>query len=103
MRLETHNGAPIVNPDERKIDEVVMGLTSDDAFAVLSRDDMNYMQVAGSKSEGFTLEYQSGGTDKHFVAANGPYSAEQVSKALRLYAASDPRWQTDYPWEPMPL
>ena len=103
MQLETHSGRPIKNPDERQIDAAIQGLTSDDAFAILSRDDMNYMQAGGTVSEGFQLEYQSGGTDKHFAAANGPHSADQVSRAFRLYAVSDPKWQTDFAWEPMSL
>lgn len=103
MRLETHVGKPIDNPDEGQIARAIANLTSDDAFAILSRDQMHYMQVAGTVADGFTLEYQSGGTDRHFVAGGGPHSEEQVMKAFQLYAVCDPRWQTEFAWEPMAL
>lgn len=101
MRLETQDSRPIDDPDDRQIEAAVRGMTGDDSFAILAYDVMHYMQAAGTVAEGFTLEYQSGGTDRHFVAADGPHTADRVAKAFRLYNVGDLRWQSDFEWEPM--
>ncbi|HPF39471.1 MAG TPA: hypothetical protein P5081_24960 [Phycisphaerae bacterium] len=99
MRMETHDGKAISNPDERQIDAAVEAMTGGDAFLILSRDEMNYMQAAGDVVGGFVLEYQEGDTDDHFAAADGPHSTERVSKALRQYALGDTAWRTAFQWE----
>lgn len=103
MRLERHEGGPIDSPTERQIAEVIGAMKGDDAFVILSRDEMNYMQAAGDVIRGFVLEYQAGNTDRHFLAAGGPHSSDRVSKAFRNYALNDPQWETDFKWEPLDL
>ena len=103
MRLETQDGRRIDNPDERQIDEAIRAMEADDAFVILSRDEMTYIQASGDVSAGFVLEYQAGDIDRHFSAAAGPHSADRVSKAFRQYALGDPGWESDFQWEPLEI
>lgn len=103
MRLETSNGATVTNPDERRIDEALQNLAGDDAFAILSKDEMTYIQAAGTSADGFVLEYQDGDTDRHFIASGGPHSLDRASKAFRQYAVADLQWRNDFQWEQQEL
>jgi len=99
MKLETSTGGSILNPDPGQIEETLTQLEGDEAFAILSKDELTYIQVAGTAADGFVVEYQDGDTDKHFVAAAGPHKLDRVLRAFNHYAVGDAQWRHEFQWE----
>ena len=69
-----------------------------DSFAILSRDEMTYIQTSGGKATGFVLEYQAGSPDQHFHSAETDLDLEAVTRAFERYAADDPSWRSVATW-----
>ncbi len=70
-----------------------------DSFAILSRDELTYLQAGGGPSEGFLLEYQEGSLDQHYRSSEESLSLSTVTSAFRLYAAEDPSWRSGVTWK----
>jgi hypothetical protein len=101
MRLEIEGCAAQENPGDQAIAEGLASLTGKGAeFAILSRDQMTYVQVWGSGAKGFDLEYQDGSRDKHYRCAQ-EVSLAAVTKIYCAYARGDGSWRAGHKWEPM--
>ena len=94
MKLELENAPAVVNPDA---DAITSSLATVRGFAILSRDEMTYIQTSGSARAGFVLEYQDGDTDRHYRCPD-ELSLEQVSQAFRSYAQGTDSWKTSLRW-----
>ncbi len=95
------NGDPLDSTvDDGLIMRSIYSLTGEgDSFAILSKDDMTYIQTAGGPNSGFILEYQDGSLDKHFTCTNQNLTAAQVVNAFQSYTKQDGRWQQEFEWE----
>ncbi len=99
MNLETGTGRQLADPSASQIAEELAALSSGgDSFAVLSRDELTYIQAAGARSEGFILEYQAGSIDQHYRSTDSNLPLSTVTDAFQLYAAEDSSWQSRTTW-----
>ena len=83
----------IITEDAQAIDviEALDRLTSDgDSFAILSQNDMTYIQTSGDLELGFILEYQNGSTAEHY----GCYQDLQLDTVMS-YLNDDGRWRRE--------
>ena len=94
MNLELENRPAVRNPDAAAIGKSLAGVQG---FAILSKDEMTYIQASGSAKDGFWLEYQEGDTEQHYHCL-GRLSLEQATKAFVSYAQADEYWRTSVPW-----
>jgi len=99
MKLETENAGSVRDPSEA---DIVNKLSKLDGYAILSQDELTYIQTSGTLAEGFVLEYQEGDAAKHF-AVRERLSMEQVTAAFIAYAKNEPTWRTAFPWEKQDL
>lgn len=95
MKLELESAPTVMNPDA---DAIVASLASVRGFAILSRDQITYIQTSGSAREGFILEYQDGDTDLHYRCPD-ELSLEQVTRAFVSYAQGMDSWKTSLRWD----
>ncbi len=95
MKLELENAPAVTNPDE---DTIRTSLACVDGFAILSRDEMTYIQTFGSAEDGFSLEYQEGDTDSHYRCTDD-LSFGQVTQAFLSYAKGTGSWKTALQWQ----
>ncbi len=70
----------------------------DNIIAILSRDDLTYIQTTGTRAEGFILEYQENSTEEHYASPER-LTLEQVSRAFVAYATGDPSWLMASRWK----
>ncbi len=62
---------PIENPDKSDIIKGIKDLGNTmDEFAILAKTDLTYIQTSGNRNDGYTVEYQDGSIDKHFIATD---------------------------------
>lgn len=69
-------------------------------FAILTLDDLSFMQVAGGTG-GLVLEYRDSQTDEHFVVKGESLSAEDVIAAFESFAGGDGAYKEAAAWEPL--
>jgi hypothetical protein len=104
MQLELGTGQIVKDPSLDQIAAALKALPGgDDSFAILSRDEMTYMQTTGSAAGGFELEYQAGSTREHYMCTNRQVSLDVTIRVFQLYAQRDVRWLSEVAWEPEPL
>lgn len=100
MKLETETGGTIKNPSSAQIEDALRKLAdSGGGFAILSQDEMTYLQAAGNREDGFVVEYQDGDVDAHYAATQASAPLGDVEKAFRLYAMGDAGWKTMFEWQ----
>jgi len=64
-----------------------------DPFVILGgSDEQRYMQTLWTP-EGFILEFQEGGIDRHYRCARRDFTADEVSLALGQYLAWNGQWR----------
>lgn len=100
MKLEVGNGPAITSPTTAQIlDALAALLGGSDSFAILASGDQDYVQVMGSASEGFALEYRAGGDSEHYQATRS-MPLDVVQDVFECYARNDPTWRSRVLWEP---
>ncbi len=70
-----------------------------DDYAVLSQNDLTYLQAAVSDEGEFILEYQVGSIKEHYIADRTDISEEEVLRAFLSYLAGDNEWKDAYNWD----
>lgn len=95
VRLETENGGTFQDPTDV---EIIAALSQLDGYAILSHNEMTYMQAAGTSQYSFVLEYQEGDTQEHFVCPDR-LSLNDTTTAFIAYARENPRWRSAFRWE----
>jgi hypothetical protein len=100
VKLEPGTGRSIEDPSASQIASELAALAGGvDSFAILSHDELTYIQTAGGPSEGLILEYQQGSTDQHFRSARNDLPISTVTRAFQLYAEHDSSWRSVAAWE----
>jgi hypothetical protein len=59
---------------------------------------MTYIQVAGSSSDSFVVEYQESSVGNHFRSERTDYSLEEICGILESFLANDNSWQISDQW-----
>ena len=99
MRLELEDGTVFEQPSEDDIDQALDTLVrNDNSYAILSQDEMTYIQTSASPDADYDLEYQAGETEHHYRVSE-PVPYYKVVAAFKRYAKNDPAWKTEYKWE----
>lgn len=100
MKLEFESRLNIKNPTP---DQILKGIQDLDgktnSFAILSKNENTYVQVAGDFNEGFVLEYQNGSVDEHFVSSNKKLPGYDVVKIFTAFSQGDVNWFSEYQWD----
>lgn len=99
MKLETEHGGQSTISSAA---EITQRLTQLDGFAILGPDDYTYIQASGSLEEPYTLEYQEGSLDRHFVSET-PVDEATMIRAFVNYFQQNPEWKSSFVWEIMDL
>lgn len=100
MQLEIGTGLRIDDPSASQIAHELAALPGGiDSYAILSQDDLTYLQTAGGSSDGFSLEYQEGSIDRHYRSPQNDLPLATVIRAFQLYAAQDSSWRSLVAWE----
>ena len=105
MMLEVGDRMLTQQADEAMVADAIRSLaqqSEDEAFAILSRDDMTYLQTLRTPDGLFGLEYQAGSTDEHYGCYEELEEAA-VIRAFTLYLHEDPRWHDERQWEKIDL
>jgi hypothetical protein len=104
MNLETSAGRSVANPSASQIAEELAALPGGaDCYAILSLDDLTYIQTAGRPPEGFLLEYQDGSAERHYRSTERALPLSTVTNAFQLYARSDSSWRSVATWKQQDL
>ncbi len=101
MRIEV-TGELFADPvTESQIDDALALLTGErgEAFAILSQNDMTYIQTSGWPEVGFDLEYQEGSLHNHFRCTKENLTLEEVSWSFKQYVRGDASYKEELPWE----
>jgi len=100
MKLEVEGGLARKDPSPEDISHALSSLDGKGkSFAILERNQLTYIQAAGSATEGFSLEYQSGSLKEHYCCPNN-LSLEEAIKIFQVYALNENGWQKLCDWEP---
>ncbi|KAB2899230.1 MAG: hypothetical protein F9K31_08120 [Dokdonella sp.] len=101
LQFETSDGLTLANPSTEQISEALASLRSgQDSFAILSKGEETYVQVAGSPAEGFILEYRDGSESNHFRAQASLLPLSTIQDIFEKYAQGDATWRSRVTWEP---
>lgn len=100
MKFESEANAPIVDPSELEIRDGIERIDGkENSFAILSIDEMTYMQTTGSPSAGFRLEYQEGSLDQRWKTHGRTVSQSEAIAAFLSYRNQDSHWKRELQWE----
>ncbi len=90
----------IPDPTEADIRHAVFSLDSseDDAFLILEKYEMTYIQTSGDRNVGFDLEYQEGDVAHHYRAKRS-LTADEICQAFVSYTSGTSEWQRIAEWE----
>jgi len=88
--------APTLNLDKEATTDEVASIVSEikskpDPFLILEQDEMNYMQTLWTP-DGFSLEFQEGNTDQHFISKHLLTEAQVIS-CLVDYMNDNTSWR----------
>lgn len=98
MLLNLNDDDFLENPNTSVVMAAVKALKID-TFAVLSREEEDYIQTYHNEDGSFELQYRAGSYDKHFRATNEPLTADAIAKAFAAYMDGKPNWSTSWDWE----
>jgi len=100
MTLDICGARKIKNPTESDIRKAVFALDTKngDAFLILARTGMTYIQTGGDKNVGFKLEYQEGDIKHHYQATHD-LVADEIVNALVAYSTGADDYKTMAEWK----
>ena len=99
MKLSTGTGADVVDPRPDQIVDAIRSLPGGaDSFLILTRSDNQFLQVLGSREEGFHLEYREFSAEKHFVATDDEITETQLTQTFLAYLDGDDSWKRRHQW-----
>lgn len=102
MNLSTATGPDLSEPTSDQIVNAIRSLPGgDDSFVVLSRSDHFFLQAAGSRKEGYHLEYKELDDSRHFEATGESLTEEELIQLFLAYARGDDSWKQQHQWKPL--
>jgi hypothetical protein len=100
VKLETYNGGTFQDPTDEEITAALSNLYG--GFAVLSHNEMKYMQSSWTSQDSFLLEYQEGATEEHFRCPDR-LSLNEITTAFIAYAKENPSWRSAFRWKKLDI
>lgn len=102
MKLSTGTGPDVSEPTSDQIVNAIRSLPGGvDSFVVLARADHFFLQAAGSREEGYHLEYKELDDSRHFEATGESLSEEELIQLFLAYAREDDSWKQQHQWQPL--
>jgi hypothetical protein len=103
FELTSERGSTFYDPDADTVRDVLVRLSNDNFFAILTRDDNWYIQAgygeqAGARPGGYALERQDGGPDQHFRAELT--DVEDLVRGFVCFLEDDPTLAARFAWQP---
>ncbi len=98
MLLNLNDDEFLENPDSSVVISTVKSLNVD-TFAILSREEEDYIQTYHNEDGSYELEYRAGSYDKHFRATKEPMTRDDVVNAFAAYIDGKSNWSDAWEWE----
>ncbi len=98
VKLTTEDGTLISNPDASDLQAALdrLGLKGN-GYATLETSEENYIQVAGSRADGYIAEYREGSEQTHHSSAAGSLAHPQMIELLEAYRGGG-SWKSMISW-----
>jgi hypothetical protein len=105
-KLQLADGSEIVRPGDLGVRRAIVGLSSDDWFAILETAPQWYIQVGFGAEEGvsagsYVLELREGGAERHSRAISRDLGL--VINAFLGFLIGDDRWRSSFHFSPVSL
>lgn len=100
MELDTEDGTRLRSPTREQLRVALnrLGLPGN-GFAVLAKAEQHYIQAAGSRADGYVVEYREGSEETHHVAAADTLSHQEMVDLLTAYLEGG-AWRSMVAWQP---
>jgi hypothetical protein len=86
-------------PDAAFVLQTIEQAAEDEELLFALEDDEAYLEVEGSRAEGFVCFYDNETTGESLQDAEDELDAAKVAVLIELYAQGDPAWRTAIQWE----
>jgi hypothetical protein len=99
MELTTENGTTIREPSSSDLRSVLgrLGLPGN-GFAILATSPQHYIQVAGSKADGYVVEYREGSEETHHSSTITDLPHQRMVDLLAAYLGGG-SWKSMIQWQ----
>lgn len=96
MILGLESGKIIKDPKYEDFPSVLSELENETSlYAILESNTGEFIQTTGNKIDGYNVEYQEGGIEKHYQLGSS-FTLEQVVSIFQKYAKGGNSWKEDY-------
>jgi hypothetical protein len=89
-------------PDAVFVLQIIEQAAEDDELLFALEDDEAYLEVEGTRAEGFVCFYENDTTGESLQDAEDELDAAKAAVLIELYARGDPAWRTAIQWETPP-
>ncbi len=99
--LNINDSRNIQDPSNKDITDAINTLSTKQIFyfVILSRSEMDYIQVCTNANGGYDLEYQEEDTEHHYRAVKKDIKPSEMIKAFIRYRKGDPGFKKITEWE----
>ncbi|MDD5270495.1 MAG: hypothetical protein PHE80_04815 [Candidatus Omnitrophica bacterium] len=99
--LNMNDSRKIPGPSDKQITDAINTLSAKKIFyfVILSRSEMDYIQVCTNANGGYDLEYQEGDTEHHYAAVKKGLKPAEIIKAFIRYRKGDSGFKKITEWE----
>src|ERR1044071_7704135 len=99
MELTTEDGTVVSKPSTQQLQAALakLGLPGN-GFAILATASQRYLQVAGSRADGYVAEYRDGSEKSHHSSKETNLSHQQMVDLMSAYLSGGP-WKTLTVWQ----
>lgn len=99
--LNINDSRKIQDPSNKEITDAINKLSTKQIFyfVILSRSEMDYIQVCTNANGGYDLEYQEADTEHHYRAVKRDIKPGEMIKAFIRYRKGDPGFKKITEWE----
>jgi len=99
--LNINDTRKIQGPSDKDIAAAINALSTKKTFyfVILSKSEMDYMQVCTNADGGYDLEYQEADTEHHYRAVKKGIKPGEIIKAFTRYRKGDPGFKKITKWE----
>lgn len=99
--LNINDSRMVQDPSDKDITDAIKALAAKKVFyfVILSKSEMDYMQVCTNANGGYDLEYQEADTEHHYRAVKKDVKPNEITKAFIRYRKGDPGFKKITKWE----
>jgi hypothetical protein len=99
VKLTTEDGTVVLDPSSSQLQDALdrLGLRGN-GYAVLEASEDHYLQVIGSRADGYLAEYREGSSERtHHSSTTGDLPHPQMIELLEAYRVGGP-WKASITW-----